>query len=171
MSQEQLGEKLGVSRQAVSKWENSEALPEIDKIVLLASVFGVTTDELLSGNIPEEDESGVNGQHEANDAQWQSPLTDVDGFETGPFAPVFRLAKRKGYIAGYYFMGIGALMGIMVLVFLIASSSMFGDFPVEFANDSFDLPRKIFAGLGFVIAAAVFTIGVVVLVKQKKYRR
>ena len=47
LTQEQLGEKLGVSAQAVSKWENDIACPDITMLPLLADVFGVTTDELL----------------------------------------------------------------------------------------------------------------------------
>ncbi len=47
LSQEELAEKVGVSRQAVSKWETGEALPEITKLKALADVFGVTTDYLL----------------------------------------------------------------------------------------------------------------------------
>lgn len=47
MSQEQLAEQLAVSRQSVSKWELSESVPELDKIVALSELFGVTTDYLL----------------------------------------------------------------------------------------------------------------------------
>jgi transcriptional regulator with XRE-family HTH domain len=47
LSQEMLAEKVGVSRQAVSKWELGQALPEVDKIVIMSGLFGVTTDELL----------------------------------------------------------------------------------------------------------------------------
>ncbi len=47
-SQEALAEKIGVSRQAVSKWETGDALPEITKLKSLAEVFGVTVDFLLS---------------------------------------------------------------------------------------------------------------------------
>ena len=46
-TQEQLGEKVGVSAQAVSKWENDQACPDITIIPLLAELFGVSTDELL----------------------------------------------------------------------------------------------------------------------------
>ena len=46
-TQEQLGEKVGVSAQAVSKWENDQACPDITTLPLLAELFGVTTDELL----------------------------------------------------------------------------------------------------------------------------
>lgn len=47
MSQDALAEKLEVSRQAVSKWERDEALPEMDNIVRLCQLFGVSTDYLL----------------------------------------------------------------------------------------------------------------------------
>lgn len=53
LSQEALAEKLGVSRQAISKWETGESVPELSKLVLLARAFDVTTDWLLSESEPE----------------------------------------------------------------------------------------------------------------------
>ena len=47
LSQEALSEKLGVSRQSVSKWETGEATPEVSKLLALSELFGVTTDYLL----------------------------------------------------------------------------------------------------------------------------
>lgn len=55
LSQEALAEKLGVSRQAVSKWETGDAVPEVGKLLLLADAFGVTTDWLLSDDEPQEE--------------------------------------------------------------------------------------------------------------------
>lgn len=49
MSQEQLAEALGVSRQAVSKWEAEQSVPDIDKIIAICDFFGVTTDYILRG--------------------------------------------------------------------------------------------------------------------------
>lgn len=46
-SQEQLAEKLNVSRQAVSKWEGGQSIPDVDKIIAMATLFHVTTDFLL----------------------------------------------------------------------------------------------------------------------------
>ena len=51
ISQEQLAERLGVSRQAVSKWETDGGYPETDKIIQLCDMFGVTMDELIKGRI------------------------------------------------------------------------------------------------------------------------
>ena len=58
LSQEELAARVGVSRQAVSKWELGDATPELDKLVALAMAFGVTTDELLSPDEPEEAPQG-----------------------------------------------------------------------------------------------------------------
>ena len=49
ISQEELAEKLCVSRQAVSKWESGESTPDIDKIILISNYFDVTTDYILKG--------------------------------------------------------------------------------------------------------------------------
>lgn len=46
-SQETFGERLGVSRQSVSKWETDQSVPELDKIVAISEMFGVSTDSLL----------------------------------------------------------------------------------------------------------------------------
>lgn len=47
LSQEALAEKLGISRQAVSKWERAEASPDTDNLIMLARLYGVSLDELL----------------------------------------------------------------------------------------------------------------------------
>lgn len=63
LSQEALAAKLGVSRQAVSKWERSEASPDTDNLIALAALYGVTLDELLYGT----DEQGSgSAEPEAN---------------------------------------------------------------------------------------------------------
>lgn len=56
LSQEEFGEMLGVSRQAVSKWETSQAMPDVDKIVAMSKIFGVTTDYLLKENEETQDQ-------------------------------------------------------------------------------------------------------------------
>lgn len=49
ITQEELAEVIGVSRQAVSKWESEQSAPDLDKIVALSEYFGVTTDYILKG--------------------------------------------------------------------------------------------------------------------------
>lgn len=52
ISQEQLADSIGVSRQAVSKWESAQSVPDIEKIILLSDYFETTTDFLLKGTAP-----------------------------------------------------------------------------------------------------------------------
>ena len=54
-SQEELAERLNVSRQSVSKWESAQSMPDIDKIVQLSSLFSVTTDYLLKDGQAEQE--------------------------------------------------------------------------------------------------------------------
>lgn len=49
LSQEELADKLGISRQAVSKWERVEASPDTDNLIALANLYGITLDELIYG--------------------------------------------------------------------------------------------------------------------------
>lgn len=53
-SQEELAEKTGVSRQAVSKWEGAQSVPDLSKILLLSEIFEVSTDYLLKDDMTEE---------------------------------------------------------------------------------------------------------------------
>ena len=50
LSQEELANVLDVSRQTVSKWETDQSMPDFDKIIPLCNYFGITSDELLTGN-------------------------------------------------------------------------------------------------------------------------
>ena len=53
-SQEELAEKLGVTRQSVSKWEGAQSVPDMDKVVSMSRLFGVTTDYLLKDELEED---------------------------------------------------------------------------------------------------------------------
>lgn len=55
MSQEDLAEKMNVSRQAVSKWEGAQSIPDLDKILQLSELYGVTTDYLLKDSVESEE--------------------------------------------------------------------------------------------------------------------
>ena len=84
LSQEELAGRVGVSRQAVSKWELGDAAPEVDKLRALAREFGVTVDELLSEEVPREPEQAPPPQH--------SPTAGWLG----------RMVGRWGWLAGVY---------------------------------------------------------------------
>ena len=49
LSQEQLAEKINVSRQAITKWENDSGIPDIDNLISLSKVMGISLDELVMG--------------------------------------------------------------------------------------------------------------------------
>ncbi len=60
ISQEELAERVGVSRQAVSKWESGQSIPDLEKIISLSDFFEVTTDYLLKGVEPAKDQGEKN---------------------------------------------------------------------------------------------------------------
>ncbi len=53
-SQEELTSQLGVTRQSVSKWEGAQSVPDLDKVVQMSRLFGVSTDYLLKDELEEE---------------------------------------------------------------------------------------------------------------------
>lgn len=67
LSQEALAAQLGVSRQAVSKWERSESSPDIDNLIALAALYGVSLDELLYGEAASDADSSEDGSTETVD--------------------------------------------------------------------------------------------------------
>ena len=61
-SQEELAEKMNVSRQAVSKWEGAQTVPDLGKVLQLSQLFGVTTDYLLKDEMEIEEFAGDDGE-------------------------------------------------------------------------------------------------------------
>ena len=126
LSQEALAEKLGVSRQAVSKWETGDAVPELSKLVLLAKAFDVTTDWLLSESEPEPEESPEPeippvSETPAQSGNWVESIPGVIG----------RLMRRYGCLYGVYtaLAGLGFIVigAIARGVSLSMERSFFGD--------------------------------------------
>lgn len=114
MSQDALAERLDVSRQAVSRWERDETMPETDKVVALADLFGVTTDYLLRQSAEEPQEAEATAAAPRKDSG--RDILERLGY----------LAKTKGYLLGWVLIGWGVLdlvvlllMGLGVLNFMI----------------------------------------------------
>ncbi|WP_130862371.1 helix-turn-helix domain-containing protein [Bacilliculturomica massiliensis] len=64
LSQDELGERLGVSRQTVSKWELAQSYPDFQRLVLLSDYFGLTLDELVKGiNVQEVRDKNLADEH------------------------------------------------------------------------------------------------------------
>lgn len=99
LSQEELAERVGVSRQSVSKWELGEATPEVEKLLALVGIFGITTDELLRDGEPPRSEEAP----EAREAPEPAPS------ELNHAVSFFgRLIRRFGWLAGVYVALVGA---------------------------------------------------------------
>lgn len=65
LSQEDLAEKIGVSRQAVSRWEMGQSVPEIEKLLTLSEIFKVSTDDLLKDGTLDDGQKNVSIEHKA----------------------------------------------------------------------------------------------------------
>jgi transcriptional regulator with XRE-family HTH domain len=102
MSQDALAEKLSVSRQAVSRWERDETMPETDKVIALADLFGVTTDYLLRQT--EEKKPSHSGEQKKD---W----VDKAAY----------LAKTKGYLLGWLLVawGVMDLLGLVAILLTV----------------------------------------------------
>ncbi|MBR3082299.1 MAG: helix-turn-helix transcriptional regulator [Clostridiales bacterium] len=106
MSQEELADQVGVSRQAVSKWESEQATPDLDKVVIMSELFEVTTDYLLKGIEPVK----TDDHKTMADVVDQKILTEKNG-------------KRAKTALKWFLIGFGVLLGIdfisMIIYFLI----------------------------------------------------
>ncbi len=65
LSQEEFADKIGVSRQAVSKWERGEALPDTDNLINIVRLYGISLDELIDNEQPKNEEKFDNGKQES----------------------------------------------------------------------------------------------------------
>lgn len=128
LSQDALAEQLGVSRQSVSKWETDGSVPELDKLVRLSQVFGVTLDELVKGTADAPSGSEANNRTETPQGAKNTP-PDTTGTQdtfymshTPPMpqdtAELLRLHRQK--LTGIVLMAVALLATALnfALVFL-----------------------------------------------------
>ncbi len=112
-SQEELAQRLGVSRQSVSKWESAQAVPDMKKIVQMSELFGVSTDYLLKDEI--EDEG--NGQQPSADYSFdEKPVRKVTMEDANEF-----LAYNNS-VAGI--ISVGVMLCILSPVLLITLAAL-----------------------------------------------
>ena len=100
LSQEQLAEKLGISRQAVSKWERGEASPDTDNLIALADVYDVSIDEILTGksragsNDNSDDSGGADScTDNSNDSSFNNSTCDTDTAENNAQSNGYKKSK------------------------------------------------------------------------------
>ena len=102
MSQEELADAVGVSRQAVSKWESEQATPDLEKIVIMSDIFEVTTDYLLKGIEPVK----TDDHKTMADVIDQKVLTEKNG-------------QRAKTAVKWFLIGFGILLAIDLISMLI----------------------------------------------------
>ena len=132
LSQEELAEVIGVSRQSISKWETGESAPEISKLPLLARAFAVTTDWLLSEDgIPEEEpnvpeEPAVPAATAAVD--WPDWVENLPGFISKAVKKFGWLYGVRTAVGGAVFAAFGLLMRAVTGSFMNSVNTSFGGF-------------------------------------------
>lgn len=164
LSQEELAERLGVSRQAVSKWELGTALPELDKLRLLAKEFGVSADWLLDDTLDEPRETKQEAQPISEKRSWVEDIPGVLG----------RLLRRYGWLFGVYLavggagiLGLGALAGYMTGRMFTGFGGDVDFFP-EMAEMAANNPVSIMAKVFMVLGAVLLVVGVVLAIVLKR---
>lgn len=112
MSQEELAGALGVSRQAVSRWETGETMPELPKLLALSRALGVTADWLISDGAPRDPESPR--EPEGQSASAPPPEGDRrPGWVDSLPGPLGAIVRRFGWMAGVYLALSGAAMAAL----------------------------------------------------------
>lgn len=139
-SQEELAEKMNVSRQAVSKWESAQTVPDLEKILQLSGLFGVTTDYLLKDELESE---------EYTDSTAESGVKRVTLAEANEFIDWRRSAAVR--IAVAVFLCIASVIPLLLLA-AASEANMLG-MTAEFAG-----------AVGMVIFLVTVTVAVVIFV-------
>lgn len=109
ISQEELASLMNVTRQAVSKWETGQTLPDSEKIIRLSEIFGVTTDYLLKGK--ESDSMDIYSQHNSKAG------ADMSAETTEILNNVQQMSRHKRYFIGIciLLLFIAAIVGIVFI--------------------------------------------------------
>ena len=152
-SQEVLAQALGISRQAVSKWETGESEPEVSKLKLLADTFHVTTDWLLSEEEPEDNQEANKQQSDCSNEQ--NPKLHFPGF-------IGKFIKKHGWISGILILVQGFFISMLGFVVRIAVRSMFAD---EFWPEEMFAHNPMYThNPEYVISAVFIVIGVALMI-------
>lgn len=148
-SQEELAERLNVSRQSVSKWESAQSVPDIDRILQMSRLFGVTTDYLLKDDMEEPE---VTGEESA------SPLRRVTMQQASDYLALRRAAAPR--------MAIATFLCVVSPVPLLALSAMTG-------FSQFRVTEHVAAGIGLSVLTVLVAVAVTLFLscgaKVKEY--
>lgn len=159
LSQEELASKLGVSRQAVSKWETGESIPDMNNLAALAEIFDVSLDWLIKG---EEEKRQENREK----VPFEERLPKFLG----------NMVKRFGWLAGVYMAisgGMFFLVGTLACTSVNTMYSGMGGFDDPFfrdivENNPMTTMSYFIMGLGAVIAIGGVVLAVILKKKSKE---
>lgn len=140
-SQEELAEKMNVSRQAVSKWEAAQTTPDLEKILQLGNLFGVTTDYLLKDEL--EDEEFTNDSDD-------TPMRKINLEQANEYLEGRKDASTK--IAGATFL---CIFSVIPMFLLIAFSE----------QTNAPITSNLAVGIGLVTLFLLVTIAVTVFIR------
>lgn len=145
-SQEEVANQLGVSRQSVSKWESAQSVPDLNRILQMAELFGVTTDYLLKDEIEEKSEE--NKLVESVDVSKE--IRKVSMEEASDF---LKLQEKNAPI-----MALGVSLCILSSVVLIVLAGL---------SDSkmLGISEKLAGGIGISVLLVMVAIGVLIFIK------
>lgn len=143
-SQEELADKMDISRQSVSKWESGQSVPDLDKIIKISDIFAVSTDYLLKEEGETEDFTSV--RHE--DSSEGDPVRNVSLEEADEFMELTRkLANKRG-------IGTGLFVLSPVCLLILGGIS-------EYGKNILSEERA--GGLGMIILLLIVAVGVAVM--------
>lgn len=147
-SQEQLAEKVGVSRQSISKWESAQSIPDMNKLLLLSQIFNVSTDYLLKDEMEVE---------EVAPTLKETSVSTETGETLTPVTMEDAVAFLSGNEKGAFKVALGVMLCILcpVTLILLAGASEAGMIP---------LTEDQSAMLGLIVLMSMVVTGVVLFV-------
>lgn len=155
-SQEELAEKLGVTRQSISKYEGAQSIPDLDKILKLSEIFGVTTDYLIKDEL-EEEEYAPSQMHE-NESESDRIVHKVTMEMANEYLQMIDWSAGKTAFATML-----CILSPIVLLMLGAMSEM----------PDYHISENAAAGIGICVLIVLIAIAVTIFIlcgmKTKKY--
>ena len=155
-SQEELAEKLGVTRQSVSKYEGAQSIPDLDKILKLSEIFGVTTDYLIKDEL--EEEEYVPSQMQENESESDRIVHKVTMEMANEYLQMIDWSAGKTAFATML-----CILSPIVLLMLGAMSEM----------PDYHISENAAAGIGICVLIVLIAIAVMIFIlcgmKTKKY--
>ena len=153
-SQEELAEKLGVSRQSVSKWESNNTYPETDKIIQIANLFDCSMDDLINDKVTDVESSLRKNKNNINKV-WKSFLdfitNSINMFSKMTFIDGFKCIIKMLLLC--FILGIGGSILCKIAASTIAN--IFSFLSAERVSLIRDVLKNVFHLVWFVIAAII----------------